>query len=374
MQNREQSEIFKEHLKREKSKRNLQTSILLSLAVTTILFAAGLNKTFPSDIAYIPSIIAGTTTFVLAIYYYLQTRPIYIPNPHTERTPLQELRSARSSLDEIENLLSIYIDTKSTTQSAEIKKLRDRIRESYEEICYEWYSPRSMLDLDEDLLNSSTGISIIRSSIDSTRAHISDLITQELEDKTVEHRESERKIERTRLLGERAHSRLTIEISQLSRRANVYISIGTAITFVAGYFLYLAAQDSYESISSLTSTDPTQLIQPKFLATVIIKISIVVFIEIFAFYFLKLHKDLMENIKYYQNEITNIDLKIAGLSAAENSDECIKIAVEELLKTERNFLIKDKHTTIELERRKQDSSFTADLAETILKLIKSKEK
>ncbi|MBD9503370.1 hypothetical protein IB256_21460 [Pseudomonas sp. PDM17] len=369
----ENNDRIQEYIKTQKLKKSLQSLIIIAFAFTTLMFLARFERTFPSDISDILTSISITVTCVLIVYYYLQTRPIFLPRNIIERTTLQELKAARSSLEELENLLSMY-EGSDNPNSTELKPLKERIKSSYIGLCQEWFSPRNMLNLDDSLLATKTGILILRNNLSTTRIHILELISQEHEDQNTENRESERKIERTRLLGERAHSRITGEIAQLSKRANIYISIGTAITIIAGYILYLAAQDSYKSIITTDGSNLNELLQPKILLGVTVKISIVIFIEIFAFYFLKLHKEIMENIKYYQNEITNIDLKMAGLNASESSDECMKIAVEELIKTERNFIIKDKHTTIELEKRKHESTTTKDLIDTIFKAIKIKEK
>lgn len=366
-------EHINEYVRLTKTKRNLQTAIAISFMLAVLVIFASINRLFPSDASQILTSISIAFTCTLIIYYYLQTRPIELPRRLIDQTPLQELKSARTSLDETENLISIYENIQQQ-ETAEIRKTKERIIATYSDLCYEWFSPRSMLRIDDSLLSTPIGITIIKNNIATTRTHILELIAQEQENQKSEHRDNENKRERTRLLGERAYIRLSEEIALLSKRSNIYISIGTIITFIAGYILYLAAQETYQNITATETIDLQLLLQPKILLGTTIKLSIVIFIEIFAFYFLKLYRDIMENIKYYQNEITNIDLKIAGLNAAESSDDCMKIAVEELLKTERNFIIKDKHTTIELERQKHENSSSKELIDTIFKAIKIRER
>jgi hypothetical protein len=101
------------------------------------------------------------------------------------------------------------------------------------------------------------------------------------------------------------------------------------------------------------------------------RISLVIFIEVFAFFFLKLYRSNLDNIRYYHNEMTNIEMKIISLkSSILNADkETINEVIKELSKTERNFVIKKGETTIELERirsEKADNKNIVDFAKSIL--------
>jgi len=167
-------------------------------------------------------------------------------------------------------------------------------------------------------------------------------------------------------------SRLKTEIGMLSKRANIYIIFGSGITLVAGGFLFNTVQEllvlfnssKQELDSGLSSLEITSLV---------IRFSIVVFIEIFAVYYLKLYRNIMENIKYYQNEITNIEMKALSFYTAEKGDcsESFKNLSVELSKTERNFVIDKNKTTIDLERNKQDSTHLKSTAEGIAKIVSS---
>jgi hypothetical protein len=96
-----------------------------------------------------------------------------------------------------------------------------------------------------------------------------------------------------------------------------------------------------------------------------------VFIEVFAYFFLRLYRYSIFEIKYFQNEITNARFKIIALEAC--SREGTKTTLDkmclELVKTERNFVLKKGETTISLRRdeiEQMDDSSVAKLIENIL--------
>jgi len=82
------------------------------------------------------------------------------------------------------------------------------------------------------------------------------------------------------------------------------------------------------------------------------RISLVVLIEIFSYFFLRLYKENLSEIKYFQNEILNIEARrLAVFIMIQHNDHSFynKIAYE-LCKTERNFVLQKGQSTIEIER------------------------
>ena len=84
------------------------------------------------------------------------------------------------------------------------------------------------------------------------------------------------------------------------------------------------------------------------------RLSFVVVIELFAYFFLQLYKSNLGDILYVQNEITNIQSRRIALtsSAGLGDRDSIKKTIEELAKTERNFLLKKGQSTVDLEKQK----------------------
>lgn len=100
--------------------------------------------------------------------------------------------------------------------------------------------------------------------------------------------------------------RLELEVESLSRRNSLNLTIGAVTTIVAVgllAYLVLGAKISFDTI-------------PNLLAHFIPRVSIAVFIEVFSFFFLRLYKSGLQEIKYFQNELTNIEMKGLALEAA----------------------------------------------------------
>lgn len=81
------------------------------------------------------------------------------------------------------------------------------------------------------------------------------------------------------------------------------------------------------------------------------------FVELLAYFFLKLYKSTLTSVQYYHNELTNIETrKIAAIVAIKHcKEDKIWQTVEYFLKVERNVLVKDKETTIQMEMLKLQS-------------------
>lgn len=157
-------------------------------------------------------------------------------------------------------------------------------------------------------------------------------------------------------------SRLNREIEKLSRKANVNLVIGSLTTIVAlgalGYIV-LQSQDSF--------VDLTQM-----LFHYIPRISLIIFIEVFAFFFLRLYKLNLNDMKYIQNELTTIELKLVSLSVAINFGKDIDVSsiTKELSKTERNFILKKGETTVELEKSRIGKAGIREILNSITDISK----
>jgi len=159
-------------------------------------------------------------------------------------------------------------------------------------------------------------------------------------------------------------NRLDHEILRLRKSANLNLVIGTLSTFLA--IFCLVYEVFYNEISFSNNT--------QVLSHYIPRVSLVIFIEIFAFFFLKLYKSNLYEIKYFNNEKTNIDFKIFSLKTAiyyEDKD-MINNCINSFINTERNFIIKKDESTIDLEKHKHDTMNNTDLKELILGLLKNK--
>ena len=97
---------------------------------------------------------------------------------------------------------------------------------------------------------------------------------------------------------ESSNIRLCDELAALGRRGNLNLVIGTLTTCVAVALLI------YMVLGHATTSTTI----PDLIAYYIPRISTVVFIEIFGFFFLRLYKAGLTELKYYQNELTTLSL------------------------------------------------------------------
>lgn len=118
-----------------------------------------------------------------------------------------------------------------------------------------------------------------------------------------------------------------------------------------------------------------------FLFFLLPKLSFLAFIGTISFYFLSMYKASLNKRTFYQNELTDIELKfIAIKNAIKNIDsskneDLIKSISNELLKSDKNKVIKKDETTIELEKMKIDSEKDKLISEKLwnmLNIINSK--
>ena len=93
-------------------------------------------------------------------------------------------------------------------------------------------------------------------------------------------------------------NRLRDELAVLNRRGNLNLVIGTLTTLAAvGLLIYMVMGHDSE-LTTLTGL----------LSYYVPRVSTVVFIEIFGFFFLRLYKTGLSEMKYYQNELTTLAL------------------------------------------------------------------
>jgi hypothetical protein len=147
---------------------------------------------------------------------------------------------------------------------------------------------------------------------------------------------------------ELVRQRLTTEINALRRRANSNLAIGSITTFMAMALL------AFVALGRTTSFDTGM----SMLSYYVPRISFVVFIEVFAYFFLRLYKANLGDIKFYQNELTTVESKALALKSAlaEGKSDALTAILKQLSTTERNFVLKKGETTVELERERIESA------------------
>lgn len=158
-------------------------------------------------------------------------------------------------------------------------------------------------------------------------------------------------------------SRVRGEINRLSKSAIINLSLGMmlsigGITYLGIFILDAKEFEDFEHM--LMSIFPRSVF--------------VLLIEVFAYFFLKLYKQNLDDIKYYQNELTNIESKHLAVQIAKQSSnhKLISMCVEEFLKTERNFILEKDQSTIELEKERISSNNANNTLQAVKDIFSSK--
>ncbi len=160
--------------------------------------------------------------------------------------------------------------------------------------------------------------------------------------------------------------RLENEIERLNRRGGANLGIGSTIAIsgivVLAVFLYDSQYDGFKGVSFIIHLLP--------------KFSFVLIVELFAYFFLRLYKNGFEEIKYFQNEITNIEMKTMALKYAleYKNEDMIKELSLNLMQTERNFVLEKGQTTVSLEKDKIKNESDSKLTNILSELMKLKQK
>lgn len=159
--------------------------------------------------------------------------------------------------------------------------------------------------------------------------------------------------------------RLESEIDRLNRRGGLNLAIGTIIALTGilslAYFLY-SAPDIVDGVDFFIHHLP--------------KLSFVIVVELFAYFFLRLYKNGFDEIKYFQNEITNIEMKAMSLKYAQEfkNEDIIKELAMHLMKTERNFILEKGQTTVSIEKDRLQNLTDSKITTMISEIIKLKQK
>jgi hypothetical protein len=147
--------------------------------------------------------------------------------------------------------------------------------------------------------------------------------------------------------------RLSNETEALSRRGNLNLVLGSATTALGLALL---------AFFVLYSTPPAKSLV-EFGMHFILRVTLVIFIQVFAYFFLRLYKSSLQEIKYFQNELTTIQQKqIALLAATEAGDtNSLKEVIGAISKMDRNSLI----GAAPQEQQEHDLSMIQTIGETV---------
>jgi len=158
--------------------------------------------------------------------------------------------------------------------------------------------------------------------------------------------------------------RLSRELAELGRRGNLNLALGAFTTVIGVSILGMSV---FQEI-------PTSKDIWVFAAHFVPRLTLVLMIELFAYFFLSLYKSSLQEIKYFQNELTNIELQQIALRVALDASDQSLVAemVSALAATERNHVLSKDQTTVELEKAKIDREGRGDIAKYLSELLQKK--
>lgn len=229
-----------------------------------------------------------------------------------------------------------------------IEKLREELTQRIES--------KSSTVIDGDKLNE-----LISEKVDTlTTEIIFDKIEEKYEDRLIDDIKFKSLLQEIELV----KHRIDRETARTSRNANLNLLIGFFTTFMAIFFL------GYSLLGVTTGTQSTN----DFIYHFVPRISLSIFIELFSFFFLRIYKTNLDDIKHLTNERTNIDMKLLALRTAlmQNDTDLLKIVIADLSKTERNFILKKGESTVDLEKGKLENRSSDKILENLTRLLSRK--
>lgn len=157
----------------------------------------------------------------------------------------------------------------------------------------------------------------------------------------------------------KSEERLADQVQTLRAQSTTNMVVGCFIALLGA--LFLAATLFLSNAKAASFEELALQMAPR--------LSVVILIEVFAYFFLKMYRSNLSEIRYYQNEITNVEMRRAGVFLAV-SKAASETVLEKLCSTDRNFVIEKEQTTQELEKLKIERDSTKNIIDTLTSILK----
>ncbi|MCG8050276.1 MAG: hypothetical protein JAZ15_03665 [Candidatus Thiodiazotropha endolucinida] len=312
--------------------------VVMMIGATVAYMGEALSDSITSQIATITGLFMVLGGGSVLLYSFIKGgNRLYAPSDFVSRD-LQKIKAEISSIQpsaKLENEITAIRNTLNKLQS-------------------------STIDFNEDDKQE-----LLKGVKESVEKNISSGVIEEIESKYSSEMIKSSGMQSIRARIEETIERLRSELDKLNRRAATNLAIGSITTVLAAALLAYMVLDS-----NLKLGDSTQAILWHYVP----RLSIIIFIEVFAFFFLRLYRENIHESKYFQNEITNLDSKFIALDAAliSNDVENVKTLVQELATTERNHILKKGETTVDLERERSETQTLKDIVNSLTGILKKK--
>lgn len=148
--------------------------------------------------------------------------------------------------------------------------------------------------------------------------------------------------------------RLQAEVEAQGRKASTNLAVGGVLALIgAGFLAWLAFEASRASLVP-GATPPTPML---YWGALLSKVALSTTANIFAFFFLATYRRNLTEVKYFQNELTNVESRAIATAIALDRDGAeIEKVIGSLLNVERNFILKRGETTADLTIKSLDQT------------------
>lgn len=347
--------FLKEKTKIEKKLRTLNALIMIpvyiAIALMTIFF---LWDFISEDYLYFPkkyylwlSMSLITFTLIPLMARYLEFGSDLDSIKHT----MQKMRDIKSSEE------SLHKQKENSQETAQLKKeLEDH--------------KKNLVSLTNEVKNlSEKGVqlsdeNVIKNITESITSKSEDEIIKNISDKLSKNNQTSEIKKEVIHRAESSIVRIKKEIEDLKKRGNLNLIAGTMVTAIGLVLLFMFVFNSEAQASDIWS----------FFTLYAPKLSLVLLIELFAFFFLRLYKSSLDEVKFYQNEITNIETKLSAalICLANNEMSGIKDVIAQLSSTERNFVLEKGQTTVSLEKSRLETQTVTSLSNSLVNAISNR--
>jgi hypothetical protein len=295
-------------------------------------------------------------TFVLLVYF--------VPNAQVRSAlPFAKLAPALATLmlaSGVGASLLLYLRGSSGSAGAVSGNMSLRLLQLENEV--ENQSRRIEAKIKARYVDESTRATIVTELKEDLASSVAEITLDEIRQKVRLSFEEQREERALRAQWDETSDRLSEAIAALHLRANVNLVFGILMS-VAG--ISILAYTLAVPVPTETSWD--------FVRNYVPRVTLVLVVELFAYFFLNLYKANLAETRYYHNEITNVAARRVSLLTAfsTNDGPLISCVVAELLKTERNGMMTKSQTTVELAKIKAENEASKNLSGTLVKIIES---
>lgn len=165
--------------------------------------------------------------------------------------------------------------------------------------------------------------------------------------------------------------RLGADRQTLARRSNINLFVGLLTTAVGiGYLIIAGGNANLELLRQGAEATHKSITFNDYLVAYAPRLSLVIVIEVFAYFFLTLYKTGVADVKYVQNEITTVEMRVLALITAmlSNDSKATTPILQALGTTDRNVSLSAPTT------HTQPNSERAKLLEIVKELVSTAKK